>query len=72
MPKSRKTSEKGANPQIEDAQEICLAGVEAVSPPRNRGDAATPTARKGKNELVICHPDAKAPICISRELLDLT
>ena len=31
----------------------------------------TPTARRGQKELVICSPDAKAPFCISRDLLDL-
>ena len=42
------------------------------SPLRNHGDATTPTAHKGKKELVIFDSGMgalEAPLCISRDLL---
>ena len=69
MPKPRKALGKSPIFRLSSPKNSVSQRLKPSSPRRNRGDAVTPTARKGKIEMVICHPDAKAPICISRELL---
>ena len=71
MPKSRKACEKGTIFKPRSSKNSVSQRLKPSSPQGNCGGAVTPTARKGKIELAICYPGAKASICTSRELRDL-
>ena len=57
MPKSRKACEKGQIFKSRSPKNSVSQRLKPSFPLRNHGAAATPTARKGKEELVISNPE---------------